>query len=168
MGGRERRWVECISANQSNTTSALLCGLSQDMTPEQQVAVACAAKTGGEPRAFAVCTGGQLMAREIDKCWNGGIGTQQGCFGPNKEIYKYWNSMDGALRQALGPSNDLYKTFVFFKNNLFVPSASHDLVRAANTAMNDLRNGPGPNNDVVKAVNVVVQGLQSIGSVFGF
>lgn len=165
LGTRERQWADCVSRNSSDMTLAAICGLSADLTPEQQIAVSCASKTGGNPKAFAVCVGGQLVAREIQKCWQGGIGTDSGCFGPNNEVYRYWNEVDDQLRRVLGTQNDLYRAFVLYKNNVAAPGPNHEFVRAANTVLGDIRRGGlGPNNDLVKAANTIGEGLASVGA----
>ena len=165
LGTREQYWVNCVAKNDRELTLAAICGLTQDLTPEQQIALSCAASTGGEPRAFAVCTGGRLVERELSKCWSNGIGTESGCFGPNNEIRRYWNDVDHILRQSLGESNDLYRTFVLLKNNALSPGQNHELVRAANTALGDLRRGSlGRNNDIVQAAEVIGKGVQSVSN----
>jgi hypothetical protein len=167
LGEKEKHWVGCIANNKSSFSAAAICGLVPDLTPEQQIAVGCAVKTGGVPKAFVICTAGQLAAREFDKCWEGGIGTDTGCYGPNNEIRKYWSTMDGVVKNAFGENSDFYKTFDFFRKNVYDPGAGHELVRAANTVLGDLKNGPGQNNDVVRAVDTINSGLSSVGSAAG-
>lgn len=100
-----------------------------DMNTEMQITVQCAVSTGGEPMAFAGCAGGQLTARELNKCFTHGVGGS-GCFGPNNTIVQALQSAGQAIGQHFGPNNDL--------------------VRNWNNAVNDIRHGPGPNNEVVK------------------
>lgn len=167
LGQNERYYANCLARNANDLSAAVVCGLAKDLTPEQQIALSCAVKTGGQPHAFATCAGGQLAAREIDKCWQHGIGTEKGCFGPNNELNKFWNGVDGTLRNTLGPSSDLYRAFSLYKNNVLAPGPNHELVRAANTVLNDLRHGPGPGHDIVRAGNAISGGLQSVGSAVG-
>ena len=168
LGQKELYYANCLANNRNNLSAAAVCALAHDLTPEQQIALGCAMQTGGQPYAFAVCTGGQLFQREVSKCWENGIATQNGCFGPNNEINKFWRGIDGTLRDALGENNDAYKTFVSVKNNSLAPGPNHDLVRAANTVLGDVRNGGlGPNNDMVKAGNAIGGGLRSVGSAIG-
>lgn len=167
LGSNERYYANCVVTNRDSVAAAAVCGLSKDLTPEQQIALSCAMTSGGQPYAFATCAGGRLTAREIGKCWDHGIATDEGCFGPNNEIRKYWNSVDGTLRTAIGENNEFYKAFVLYKDNVLMPGPNHELVRAANTAIGDIRNGPGPNNDIVKAGQAVSGGLQSVAQAVG-
>lgn len=167
LGQNERYYANCLAKNANSLSAAAVCAMAKDLTAEQQIALSCAMTTGGEPYSFAACAGGQLATREIDKCWQHGIGTEQGCFGPNNEFRKFWTGVDGTLRSALGENNELYKAFNLYKNNVLAPGPNHEFVRAANTALNDLQNGPGPNNDIVRAGNQISQGLQSVGNAVG-
>lgn len=110
---------------------------------ELQVAAECAATTGGEPYAFAACTGGRLTAAEIDKCWTSGVGGESGCFGKNNTIVQY-------LRQ-LGVDTDS------------LLNRNGEVIRAFNTVINDLRDGPGPNNDAVRFLNRIGRELEKAG-----
>ena len=168
LGPAELYYANCLANNRDSWSAAAVCALARDLTPEQQIALNCAMQTGGQPQAFAACTGGKLLKRELTKCWENGIATENGCFGPNNEIIKFWRGVDGTLRNALGESNDMYKAFVFVKNNALAPGPNHELVKAANTALGDIRRGGlGPNNDLVKAGNALSNGLQSVGSAVG-
>lgn len=167
LGSNERYYANCLAKNADSASAAVVCALAKDLTPEQQIALNCAMTTGGQPYAFAACTGGQLATREINKCWENGIATDKGCFGPNNEIRKFWNGVDGTLRTAIGENNELYKAFVLYKDNVIAPGPNHEFVRAANTVINDVRNGPGPNNDIVKAGRAIGGGLQSVGNAVG-
>lgn len=164
LGQNERFYANCLARNASSMSAAAVCAMAKDLTPEQQIALSCAMTTGGEPYSFAACTGGQLATREIDKCWQHGIATDDGCFGPNNEFRKFWNGVDGSLRSALGENNDLYRAFNLYKDNVLAPGPNHEFVRAANTVLNDIKNGPGPTNDIVRAGNQISNGLQSVGN----
>lgn len=168
LGENERYYANCLVSNRSNLSAAAVCGMSRDLTPEQQIALSCAMQTGGNPKAFAVCTGGQLLERELNKCWEHGIATDKGCFGPNNELRRFWNGVDGTLRNALGPNSVAYQAFNLYKNNVLAPGPNHEFIRAANTALGDLRRGGlGPNNDLVKAADTIGRGVQSVGNAVG-
>lgn len=166
LGSNERYYANCVAHNR-DASGAMVCALAKDLTPEQQIALNCAVTTGGEPHAYAACVGGQLTQREISKCWDYGIATDSGCFGPNNEIRKYWNTVDGSLRTALGENSVVYEAFVFYKDNVAMPGPGHEFVRAANTVIGDLKNGPGPGNDGLKAIQAVSGGIQSIATSVG-
>lgn len=167
LGRRELHYARCLNNNRTDYIQAAVCGLSQDLSPEQQIAISCAMKTGMNPKAYAACTGGQLLEREVNKCWANGIGTETGCFGPNNELRRYVNSVDGTVKQTLGESNDLYKLFKRYKDDVLAPGPTHDFIKAINTAQRDLKHGPGENNDLVKVSNAVGGMAQSVGETVG-
>ncbi|MCJ2043974.1 MULTISPECIES: hypothetical protein [unclassified Methylobacterium] len=168
LGQNEQYYLSCATKNASSLGSAAVCALAKDLTPEQQIALSCAVTTGAEPHAFAVCAGGQLMQREIDKCFQHGIGTDQGCFGPNNEYRKFLRGVDGQVRTAFGDHSVAYQAYSLWQNNVLAPGPNHEVIKIVNNGIKDLREGPGPNNEIVKAGNAVSKGLKSIGKVFKF
>jgi hypothetical protein len=72
--------------------------------PEIQIASECAA--AGSPMAVAACTSSRLTTRELQKCGNG-IGTPDGCFGPNNTLRRHLENAVGDVVNGPGPSNDL-------------------------------------------------------------
>jgi hypothetical protein len=105
------------------------------MNPEMQIIVSCAVATGGEPYSFAGCAGGQLTARELDKCFTNGVGGNSGCFGRNNDIVRALSGTGQWLTGQFGPNNDLVRTW--------------------NNTVSDLRNGPGPNHEAVRTIRNV-------------
>jgi hypothetical protein len=164
---KERRYMGCITRNRGDFKAAAVCALLPELTPEQQIALSCAISTGGVPAAFAACTGGQLLSRELDKCLSGGLFTEKGCFGPNNDYRKFLDTVDGRFRQGFGQNSEAYKAFSLWKNNVLAPGHNHDVVRHLNNSLNDLRDGPGPNNDIVRAGQSLEAGVRSVGSFFG-
>lgn len=144
--GDAGRLLACVEqqSRQGDVTvmgTAMCYGAQQlDLNPEMQIVVQCAVATGGEPYSFTSCAGGQLAARELDKCLTGGVGGPQGCFGPNNDLIKGLTEIGNVIGAQFGPGNDL--------------------VQAWNTAVNDLTQGPGPNNDAVRVI-------QNIGNEVG-
>lgn len=163
-GSNERYYLSCVTGNRGDYTASAVCAMSKDFTPEQQTAISCAIETGGNPKAFALCTGGKLMTRELDKCMSGGIATENGCFGPNNEFRKYLTAADVPVRNALGESSEAYKAYQFWKNNVLAPTENHEVVKAFNTGLRDLQNGPSQSNDIVKGVEAVGGAVQSVGT----
>lgn len=102
-----------------------------DLNPETQIMIECAMASGGEPYTFAGCAGGQLLARELDKCLTYGVGGTNGCFGENNDIIKGLKAIGEAMRNEFGPNNDLVKLW--------------------NNSVNDFTKGLGPNHEAVKA-----------------
>ncbi|WP_156629663.1 hypothetical protein [Methylobacterium sp. Leaf85] len=168
LGQNERYYMGCVTKNKGDPKTAVVCALAKDLTPEQQIALSCAMSTGGNPKAFAVCTGGRLLERELTKCWEHGIATNQGCFGPNNEYRRFLRSVDDQMRRSLGENSVAYHAYEFWQNNVLAPGPNHEVIRHINNGLNDLRNGPGPNNEAVKAGRALEGGVRSIGKVLGF
>ncbi|OJX30426.1 MAG: hypothetical protein BGO86_00310 [Chryseobacterium sp. 36-9] len=124
--------------------TAMCYGASKfNLNTEATIAVQCAATSGGQPYVFAGCAGGQLTARELNKCLTHGVGGQDGCFGPNNTIVKTLNSLGNELGQHFGPTNDIVKNF--------------------NNAVNDITRGPGYNNDAVKIIRNTGNEIKNLG-----
>ncbi|MBY5635922.1 hypothetical protein HFO39_14205 [Rhizobium leguminosarum] len=168
LEGDARYYADCITQNQGNVTGTIVCGIGKSLTPEQQIAVNCAVASGGEPSTFAACTGGDLTLRELNKCWEHGIGTSQGCLGPNNEYVKFWRDMDDTVKHAFGENSEVYRAFSLVRNNVLSPGPNHEGIKAINNALNDIKNGPSENNEAVKAIRGLQDGLQSIGNVLSF
>jgi hypothetical protein len=166
LGSNELYYVKCVKDNMKNYGAAAACGLAKNLTPEQQIAVSCAVKTGGNPKAFVICTGGQLLAREIDKCWQYGVGTEKGCFGPNNDLRKFADSIDAQMKTTLGENSDVYKAYKLYRENVLLPGPTHDGVKAFNTVLNDIKYGPGDSNDIVKAGKQLMNILPTVSISF--
>lgn len=157
LGENERYYVSCVANNPDSYGRMAVCALGKNLNPEWQIAASCAVETGGQPYAFAVCTGGQLMAREIGKCLQHGIATDQGCFGPNNEYVKTVRGLDEAAKHAFGENSVVYQAYHWYSNNVMAPGPNHEVVKAVNTVLHDVTNGPGPNNDIIRLVNKLPQ-----------
>jgi hypothetical protein len=168
LGQNEQYYLSCVTRNRGDYKAAAVCAIAKDLNPEQQIALSCAISTGGQPVAFATCTGGQLLARELDKCWNGGIATSDGCFGPNNEYVKLINNIDNEARRIMGQNSEAYKAWKLWQNNVLTPGPNHEVVKFLNNGIRDIREGPGPNNEIVKLGNSVGGAIQSVGKVLGF
>jgi hypothetical protein len=168
LGPDEQYYLSCVTRNQGDYKTAAVCALAKDLTPEQQIALSCAISTGGQPYAFAACTGGQLLTRELDKCWQNGIGTANGCFGPNNEYVRFINGIDDQARNLMGENSEAYRAWKFWQNNVLTPGPNHEVIRFLNNGISDLRDGPGPNNEIVRFGNALGDAVQSVGSILGF
>jgi len=93
--------------------------LSQNLSNhEAQIAYACAQTSWqGGPWAVAGCTASQLTRMEFDKCRNG-IGTENGCFGPNNTIRKHVENAVNDINHGPGPTNDVFGDEGWMQNNL--------------------------------------------------
>lgn len=141
------RLIQCVQ-QQSGRGEVSVMGTAMcygagklNLNTEMQIAVQCAVASGGEPMTFAGCTGGQLTANELNKCFTNGVGGSGGCFGPNNTIIQALQDAGYAIGQQFGPNNDLVKNW--------------------NNAVYDIQHGPGPNNDVVKVFNNVGNAIGS-------
>lgn len=160
-----QRLINCVQKQAQNGeisimgTAVCYGADSLDLNPELQIAVECAATTGGDPMTFAGCAGGRLTERELRKCLTEGIGGD-GCFGPNNDIVKALNSVGLDLGTRFGPNNDLVRNW----NNAIGdiqngPGPGNDAVKVITNIANDIANGPGENNDIVKAVDSILSGF---------
>jgi hypothetical protein len=163
LSPQQRYYLSCVQNNAGDYAAIAVCALSSQLNPEQQIGVSCAVSTGGQPYAFAACAGGRLAAREIDKCWQYGIATDQGCFGPNNELRKFSQQIDDQARAAFGANSAAYQAFSFWQNNVAMPGPNNEVVKFINNTLGDIQNGPGPNNDLVKFGNQVGDAFNSVG-----
>lgn len=165
IGGDGAKLLACVR-KQSESGEVTFAGTaicyaagSLRLNPEWQIAVECAATSGGEPLTFAGCAGGRLTARELEKCFTDGIGGS-GCFGPNNEIVKALRNVGLDMNNAFGPNNDLVKIWNNGVNDIQNgPGPNNEVVKVFSTVGNDIANGPGRNNDIVKAIDNVVPGF---------
>lgn len=144
-----------MTDNKGDYQTAAACAVAKDLNPEQQIALGCAISTGGNPKAFAICTAGRLTARELDKCWQNGIGTDDGCFGPNNELRKGAQVIRDKVCETTGANSAACDAYSFWHNNVLSPGPNHEVVTHLNNAISDLREGPGANNEIVKAGKAV-------------
>jgi hypothetical protein len=77
------RYASC-AANGDGATSFVLCSLGTTMNEEWRIAADCAIRVGGNPTAYAACTSGRLMVRELKKCFGGKVGKD--CFEPDNAV----------------------------------------------------------------------------------
>lgn len=161
-----QRTIGCIQSQmQSGSVSAwgtVACVGSNNlnMNPEMTIAVQCATTTGGDPLAWAGCTGGQLTERELSKCLTNGVGGEDGCFGPNNTIVQGLNQLGQAMQQQFGSNNAVVIGFNNAVNDItHGPGPSNDLVKIINNVSNDLAHGPGESNDIRKFANDVFPGI---------
>jgi len=118
-----------------------------NLNTEAQIVVQCAVTSGGQPYVFAGCAGGQLMARELDKCLTIGVGGDSGCFGKNNDIVKGLNKIGSELQNQFGPTNDIVRTW--------------------NASVHDIQYGPGQNHEAVKIIRNVGNELGKAGNNIG-
>lgn len=83
---------------------------------ESQVAIDCAMKSGGDPEAFVVCTGGTLLGNELQKCVTNGFGGS-GCFGTGNTLTKVYDEIDNGIRQAFGDNSIAFKAWQLARLN---------------------------------------------------
>jgi uncharacterized protein len=102
------RLVGCASSSEGLTEFAV-CAVAPAVNEEWRIAAECAVQSGGQPYAFAGCAATRLTVRELTKCFNGQIGTEQGCFGPNNTIVKYYTDAFKDLIEGPGPNNEVIK-----------------------------------------------------------
>ncbi len=158
----------CVTENSDDLKAAAVCAVAKDLTPEQQIALSCAISTGGNPKAFAICAGTRLAARELKKCWQHGVGTDRGCFGPNNEIRHVAERTRREVCNATGRNSAACQIYSAWHNNVLMPGPNHDVIRHLNNSLKDLREGPGENNELVRLHRDVQGAVKSIGHRLGF
>lgn len=163
LGKNERYYMGCVTDNSDDLKAAAVCAVAKDLTPEQQIALSCAISTGGNPKAFAICAGTRLAARELKKCWQHGVGTDRGCFGPNNEIRHAAERARTEVCNATGRNSAACQIYSAWHNNVLMPGPNHDVVRHLNNGLKDLREGPGENNELVRLHRDVQGAVKSIG-----
>lgn len=115
---------------------------ARGMNQESLIAMQCAMTSGGEPMAFASCTGGQLAANELNKCLTHGIGGN-GCFGNGNTLVSTIRNIGNEFGQHFGQNS------------------------VAAQAWRTLTTAPGPNNDAVRVVNNSVREMERAGKNIG-
>jgi tetratricopeptide (TPR) repeat protein len=166
LGQEEQYYLGCVTANKGDLKTAAVCAVARNLTPEQQIALSCAIATGGQPHAFAVCAGGQLLERELEKCWTHGLHTEGGCFGPNNEYVKFINNLDDEAQRVMGPNSEAYRAWRLWKENVLAPGPNGEVVKFLNNGIGDIREGPGENNEFVKLGNAAGDAIQGVGNIF--
>jgi tetratricopeptide (TPR) repeat protein len=167
LGENEQYYLSCVTQNTGSYSGMAVCALAKDLTPEQQIALSCVVESGGVVYAYAACVGGQLTARELAKCWDEGIATQEGCFGPNNEIRKFFDGIDSKVKQILGENSEGYKIFHLLKENSLTPGPNHEIVKFLNNGLSDIKHGAGPNNEFVKMGKALGGAIGSVGKALG-
>ena len=133
----DNRAIQCLSEHRS-AVAISLCLSGTNLSPEASIVAECVESTSGEPNAFVTCAGGRLLARELAKCENG-IGTEDGCFGPNNEFRLWATRVDESMRAALGENNELYRAFSAFRMDALSPDRSDEFLTAANRMIQSAR-----------------------------
>jgi hypothetical protein len=127
--------ANCVVENGGDFASSAACSAdiqfpgTQGMNNEWRTTVQCAAASGGEPYTTSGCVATRLTLTELSKCVTGGVGKQDGCFGPNNSIVvmgKESVEAIGRVLKALDPQQ-----------------MAGDLVH------------PGPNNEVRKVIDAL-------------
>ena len=159
----EIRLARCVYETQGNLWQAAWCASGRQLSPEQQVIAGCVMQTGGEPKSTIACIGGTLTVREIEKCFSGGIGTSQGCFGPNNDAVRYLRNAWNDVTRGPGPNNDLWRLGrSMWSDMTHGPGPNNDVRRFLDNAQRDLTQGPGPNNEVRRALDGLAGGRCSV------
>jgi hypothetical protein len=111
LSREQRIAVQCAAQSQGDSTMFATCAganmFNLNLNPEQQIAVQCVVSTGGQPYAAAGCIATRLTARELDKCFQNGIGGSDGCFGDNNDLVGRNGWTARTLRQVAGGPNSV-------------------------------------------------------------
>lgn len=133
-----QRVLSCALASESLLELAV-CLTGIELNREWAIAVRCIGQSGGEPFAAAGCTVGRLTMNELGKCRNG-IGTDDGCFGPNNTLIREVDR----LAEAIGLGSPMADTVRALGSGVMgVIDAVEAAAKAAETCGNDVaRCGP--------------------------
>jgi len=139
-GGETQRVIGCVQDQMDATKTGgdfsyvgvAVCygGSLLNLNREDQIAIECGIASGGVPPTWAACAGGRLTVIELDRCWQDGVGGDNGCFGPNNFFVKTLKQFGIDAEGVLGAAN---AAVTFYRN-----------------AVSDLTNGPGAGNDIYK------------------
>jgi hypothetical protein len=134
MGGADPKVMQAVRCLQTSSPGGQFNGWAMagcylgpqvmaglNLNAEALMALECAQASGGNPTTFAGCTGGRLMAAELDKCFQNGVGGSNGCFGPNNFFTEQFNNIGQAVAANFGPGHVMTRG----------PGQNHELVKFA-------------------------------------
>lgn len=156
LNEEQQEFAQCALTSE-NIFSYAVCMSRDELTPEQEIVATCAAESA-DPYQFVACAGGKLTAREISKCFSGGIGTKDGCFGPNNFIVSGIDDIVADLqRGGLGDNNEVIVALKTISNDMANGIGdSNDIKKTLKNAANDVTKGPGKNNEVIRTFDRIV------------
>lgn len=144
-GGDAGKLANCAIQSGGDGMGMLACMTEGQLTPEQQIAMQCAAQSP-DFLSFAACTGGQLSIREFGKCQGKKFG-EEPCFGKNNEIRKTLAALgvdvgeSTVLGQVANLNLDVLKTQVAFAEQAL--GVGGQFVEGLGNAVGDLASGLG-------------------------
>lgn len=109
LNNDQRRLLSCAMASQSYVEFAT-CYAGIRLTHEQAIVVKCLGRFGPTPQG-AYCAAGAVTFSELEKCTRG-IGTANGCLGPNNEITHAFGKVSDLARTAPGIAGDAFRASV--------------------------------------------------------
>jgi hypothetical protein len=130
LNPEQRRLVSCAFASQSYFEFGI-CASGIQLNREWAVAVKCIGMSGGQPLVAAGCTTGPLTINEVEKCKRG-IGTDDGCFGPNNTIISAFSTLETAIKDSAIQSNPVLLESVQIAQvgSRQMAQSAHDLIDA--------------------------------------
>jgi hypothetical protein len=103
LNADQRRLLGCAMSSQSYLEFAI-CYTGMKLTREQAVLIKCLGQFGPTPQG-AGCAAGKLTIDELEKCRRG-IGTSDGCFGPNNGVLQAFRQLSEISLSAPGIARD--------------------------------------------------------------
>ncbi len=147
------RLANC-AAGSSSYVGMAACAAGADITFEQQIFLDCATSASAGPQAYGACVGGRLAAKELEKCFDKGIGSED-CFGENNFFRQSIENIRRETCNAVGNDLAVCSALSFVVDNAIMPGKNHEIVKYFDTALFDIKNGPGPNNEFRKAGKII-------------
>jgi len=104
-GPEARLAMDCVQRNGGFNQQTGVCiafgTMVKELNPEGQMVAQCVAQYGVS-KVAAACAATRLTVAEFDKCKNG-IGTANGCFGPNNDLRRHIEGAYAAARREANP-----------------------------------------------------------------
>lgn len=135
LGKHEVALLSCAASSSSISECIEIKGLNE----EGKIITECLMKSGGNPKATAACAVTKLTSRELDKCFDDGIGGD-GCFGDNNIVVQALSKMRDTLADIVGENNEIFKAHDIFYQNVVSPGKNHEVVRAFNDLIKEGKN----------------------------
>lgn len=145
LGGDAGKIVACGMQSGGSPVGTAVCLADTGLNETQQIALECAASSGGEPITFASCTGGRLALKEFIDCKN--VSFAEGrCFGENNEIRRFVRALglpdigpNSVVGKAANVHLDVVKFQVRFAEDAF--EFAGDALSAGGAALENVGKG---------------------------
>jgi hypothetical protein len=140
---------------------------------ESQIVIDCAMKTKGNPEAFVMCSGGRLLANELEKCVTKGFG-DDGCFGDGNSLSKLYDEVGNNLKTAFGDNSVAFHAWQIARTTSdpkqmieAVNNISREVDRLGNNLSDATKKALGDAGDALAQIVPQVKVGKPKGKIFG-